>query len=440
MNLPGLWQLETKVLFVKGGQKTSLQIPWKFQDSVETGILNLMLCPQPALAAELSAASLAEPFPVTPRLSFPGIHFVVSSFVTRAGHQENKPNRALQNTRPVHRHHTWSQQFTSLISVCSGFGFFSHWTPREADLTIRNQFRTRSCPPRQLVASTILSRGCAEDRPGCQKIFNPFFSHTLYTIWDSSWLGCSLEVHSSWMAWNDVHLKQIFSSHLWGCLGNTPMFPVRNSSCSPQKELSGLREQTRAPSQIPAVPWEQAAARGRAKAPQMHLNILTGIISALRWCLGVTGRYFPVFCQQTDFWHLFLHWDVPILLSRFVYTQSIKMFKAPGVSMEGTKKWKSKAIWSLDHLNWEEIGAENLARVNSELILSSENGIIIPKLPFIIKKMQQMNQISSSNTINLNARVWASLKEMVVIRLMASAFSSWLAKSPRKWKKKQAAI
>lgn len=47
----------------------------------------------------------------------------------------------------------------------------------------------------------------------------------------------------------------------------------------------------------------------------------------------------------------------------------------------------------------------DLARVNSELILSSENGTIIPKLPFIIKKMQQMNQISSSNNINLNAWV-----------------------------------
>lgn len=94
---------------------------------------------------------------------------------------------------------------------------------------------------------------------------------------------------------------------------------------------------------------------------QVHLNILMGISSALRRCLGVTGRYFLMFCQQTDFWHLFLHWDVPILLWRFVYTQGIKMLEAPGVSMKGTKKSKSKAIWSLNHLNWEGICTENWA-------------------------------------------------------------------------------
>lgn len=213
------------------------------------------------------SSSLGWSFPWHPQDALElGIHFVVSSFVTGLGGDIRRTNQIkLCRTPGLYTGIAWPLQFTSLISLCSRFVFFPLWTPGEADLTVRSQFSTKSCPPRQLVASTVLSRWCSEDRPGCQKIFNPFFSPHLVDNLRLLLAGMLPDNHSSGMTCNGVHLKQIFSSHLWGCLGNTPMFPVRNSSCLPQIQLSG--EQIGALSQNPAVPWEQAAARGRAKAP-----------------------------------------------------------------------------------------------------------------------------------------------------------------------------
>lgn len=70
------------------------------------------------------------------------------------GHQENKSNQALQSTRHCN----------SPASFLSAQGlYFVLLEHPEKLIWQRSQPRTKSCPPRQLVASPILSRWCAED-------------------------------------------------------------------------------------------------------------------------------------------------------------------------------------------------------------------------------------------------------------------------------------
>lgn len=109
MNLPGLQQLKAKVYFVKSGLMMSLQSPWNVQDSVEIGILkDSTQCYVPSLLWQ----QRPQQFPwLILSLAPPGCSGAGDSFCGlllchrgRGEHQENKPNQALQNTRPVHRY------------------------------------------------------------------------------------------------------------------------------------------------------------------------------------------------------------------------------------------------------------------------------------------------------------------------------------------------
>lgn len=176
MNLPGLWQLKTNLYLYKDIPADHMECPrfweigiWNFEN---WNWKNWKFWRAVFNANALAALSLAHPFPAALEL---GINFVAPPLSPEGTPgQQIKSNQALQNSRPAHRHCTWPLQLSTplcVLRVC----FFPLWTPREADLTDRSQLRTQSCPPRHLVASTILSRWCAENRPGCQKVFNPFF-------------------------------------------------------------------------------------------------------------------------------------------------------------------------------------------------------------------------------------------------------------------------
>lgn len=82
--------------------------------------------PQPALAAEASALSLADPLPVTPSLLWSWGFILWSPPLS----PEGTSGEQIQSSPAEHQ----ALQFTSLISVCSGFVFCSLGTPREADL------------------------------------------------------------------------------------------------------------------------------------------------------------------------------------------------------------------------------------------------------------------------------------------------------------------
>lgn len=172
MNLPGLWQLRTKLYFVKSGLKMSLQIPWNVH----------VLWKLEFWRAVFSATSPACPgsrglsiflgwsFPCHSQVALElGIGFVVSFFVTRGDIRRTNPIKPCRGPGIA--------PGNSPVSFLSSQGlyFFLFECPEKL-IWQRSQLRAKGCPPRQLVAPTILSRWCAEDRPGCQKVFNPFFS------------------------------------------------------------------------------------------------------------------------------------------------------------------------------------------------------------------------------------------------------------------------
>lgn len=334
----------------------SLQIPWDVHDSVEIAVLEgsfqwyTPACPgSRGLSSFLGWSS-----PCHSQLALQlGIHFVVSSFVTRGDIRRTNPIKPCRAPGiAIHQPHF------CLLRVCILFSLNTQrsWSGRGASP------EQRAALPGNLWHLQFCQGDVLRTHLAARRSLILFFAHLVGNL-RLLLTGMPPENHSPGMTGDGVHLKQIFSSHLWGCLENTSMFHVRNSSCLAQKELSGLGEQTRAPAR-PCCSLRQELPGAELKlhcSPQIHLNTLVGTIRALRGCSGVAGRYFPMFCQQNDFWHLFLHWDVPILLWGFVYTQGIKMFWAPGISMKGTKKWMSRAIWSLNHVNWEETGAENWA-------------------------------------------------------------------------------
>lgn len=242
----------------------SLQIPWDVHDSVEIAVLEgSFQCYTPACPGSRGLSTfLGWSSPCHSQLALElGIHFVVSSFVTRGDIRRTNPIKPCRAPGiAIHQPHF------CLLRVCILFSWNTQrsWSGRGASP------EQRAALPGNLWHLQFCQGDVLRTDLAARRSLILFFAHLVGNL-RLLLTGMPPENHSPGMTGDGVHLKQIFSSHLWGCLENTSTFHVRNSSCLAQKELSGPGEQTRAPAR-PCCSLRQAAARGRAKAPLQSTN------------------------------------------------------------------------------------------------------------------------------------------------------------------------